>query len=615
MRRPHVGAHLNMTDFTFRRSVEEARWIESSILKSRLISIGVAAIMFVVLPWHYSRWLQVAIIVTWLAQGIIAANIVSRATRVDQIRWAGVSLLALDMLVLMVPVVLYLPTLPEVWIAILVPLMWGGVREQIAGAAGVAIVGTILLAAAFAFHLMAPAGEPQLGRFIFDVGIIWLTVLAVRHFVWGVALRSETLATQQEKLEKALRAQEEMRTRADVQASTLKKVTELAVSLLRERQLNALLDRMLDVTMQSFGFRAGAILIAERERESYLYTAVRGYPPQTEAELRQRRVPFALSDLKMDKRFAIRPSVYYAPVERQTWYTEPGYCYNADLVNQRRSAAGAWHEADTLIFALRSSSGEVIGLLIPDAPADGKIPSDETIDNIALFARLAAAAIENVHIVATEKSRANTLSEQNIEIKRLYSNVEALAEERRLQADRLARILDLTAAIFRERSLKTMLRRILQVATETFGFSAGTILLRDPHRNVYVRHAAVGYPDGVEGVELSPEEVQRDMTPATKVRGTFYYVPMELHHEGGVTRHPDRLELPRIQPGDWHENDLLLFPIFDSAGMMIGLLSPDDPKDHRVPRDETIRTIEVFAQLAGIAVESARLRAAANIPA
>lgn len=604
-----------MTNATFRRSVEEARWIESSILKSRLLTIGVAAIAFAVLPWHYSRWLQVGILIVWLAQGIVAATVVSRATRVDQIRVAGAALLVLDTLVLTVPVVLYLPTLPEVWIGFLVPLIWGGVRERILGAAGVAAVGTVVLSAALYSHWMAPAGEPQLGRYVFDVAILWLCVLAISHFVRGVTFRSEALATQQERLETALRSQEEMRTRADVQASTLKKVTELAVSLLRERQLNALLDRMLDVTIQSFGFRAGAILIAERESESYVYTAIRGYHQNGHQELEQRRVPFALTELKMDKRFAIRPSVYYAPVERQTWYTEPSYCYSPDAVNMRRTEPGAWHEADTLIFALRSSSGEVIGLLIPDAPADGKVPSDETIDNIALFARLAAAAIENVHIVTTEKSRANTLSEQNLEMKRLYSNVEALAEERRLQADRLARILELSAAIFRERDLKTMLRRILQVATDTFGFSAGTILLRDPHRNVYVRHAAVGYPEGVEGVDVSAEEVNRDVSPATRVRDTFYYVPMELHHEGGVTRHPDRLALPRIQPGDWHENDLLLFPIFDSAGSMIGLLSPDDPKDHRVPRDETIRTIEVFAQLAGIAVESARLRSAADVPA
>ena len=72
--------------------------------------------------------------------------------------------------------------------------------------------------------------------------------------------------------------------------------------------------------------------------------------------------------------------------------------------------------------------------------------------------------------------------------------------------------------------------------------------------------------------------------------------------------------LPRIQPGDWHELDLLLFPILNSRGEMIGILSPDDPKTHLVPDDETVRTIEVFAQLAGLAVETARMREPARQP-
>ena len=606
-----------MSESTFRTPVDEARWLESSVLKSRLLTIGVGALAFGLLPWPYSRWLQVAIVAIWLAQGIVAATFVRRATTAEQVIWTGRVLLALDTFVLTVPVLLYLPRLPEIWIAMLIPIMWGGVRERLGGATVVAAFSTVLLLAAFAFHLVPPSGEPQLGRLVFDVSIIWLTVLAIRQLVRAVTLRNAALAAQREKLETAYGAQADMRARADNQAATLKKVTELAVSLLRERQLDALLDRMLDVTMQSFGFRAGAILVAERETESYTYSVVRGYPQRVEDLLRKRRIPFALADLKTDKRFAIRPSVYYAPAERQTWYTDPEICFHPDQVDQRRLGTGSWHEADTLTFALCSSSGEVIGLLIPDAPIDGKVPSDETIDNIALFARLAAAAIENVHIVATEKSRANTLSEQNVEMKRLYANVEALAEERRLQADRLARILELTAAIFRERDLKAMLQRILKVAIDTFGFSAGTILVRDRARDVYVRQAAVGYPSGVEGGQVSSAEMLADMTPVTRVRETFYYVPMELHHSGGVSRHPDRLELPRIQPGDWHENDLLIFPIFDSGGELIGVLSPDDPKDRRVPRDETIRTIEVFAQLAGMAMESARLRAASrtDVPA
>ncbi|HLW38181.1 MAG TPA: GAF domain-containing protein [Candidatus Eremiobacteraceae bacterium] len=604
-----------VTEGIFRTPVDEARWLESSILKSRLLSIGASALLFLALPWPYARWLQGAIVLAWLTQGIIAAHFVRRAQTVSQIRWSGRILLALDAVVLGAVVFLYMPLLPDAWISMLVIIMWAGVRERLAGAACVAALTSGLLVLCYLYHPPEASPEPLASRLFFDLSMIWLCVLAVRLLVRGVALRSEALASQREKLEKAAAVQVEMRMHSDKQAATIKKVTELAVSLLRERQLDALLDRMLDVTLQSFGFRAGAILVAEREREAYVYRALRGYPPLAEGLLRKRQVPFALAELKLDKRFAIRPSVYYAPIERQTWYTDPEMCYRADLVNQRRTEPTAWHEADCLIFTLLSSSGEVIGMLVPDVPLDGRIPTAETVDNIALFARLAAAAIENVHIVASEKSRANSLSEQNAEIRRLYANVEALAEERRLQADRLARILELTAAIFRERDLKIMLRRILKVAVETFGFSAGTILLRDPATRQYVRHAAVGYPTDVEGVVMSEDDVRADMTPATRVRDTFYYVPMELHHEGGVTRHPDRLTLPRIQPGDWHENDLLLFPIFDSAGMLIGVLSPDDPKDRRIPSDETIRTIEVFAQLAGIAVESAGLRAVSDIPA
>jgi hypothetical protein len=87
---------------------------------------------------------------------------------------------------------------------------------------------------------------------------------------------------------------------------------------------------------------------------------------------------------------------------------------------------------------------------------------------------------------------------------------------------------------------------------------------------------------------------------------------MELHIAGGVTRNPQLSRLPRSGPGQWHEDDLLVFPFFDSNGTLIGVLSPDEPSDRLVPDDETVRTIEVFAQLASVAVEGARLREAAG---
>ena len=108
--------------------------------------------------------------------------------------------------------------------------------------------------------------------------------------------------------------------------------------------------------------------------------------------------------------------------------------------------------------------------------------------------------------------------------------------------------------------------------------------------------------------------MRRMMSARGKYRDTYYYVPMELNVGGGITRNEDLVVLPRIQPGDWHELDLLLFPILNSRGEMIGILSPDDPKNHLVPDDETVRTIEVFAQLAGLAVETARMRESVHQP-
>jgi transcriptional regulator with GAF, ATPase, and Fis domain len=203
-------------------------------------------------------------------------------------------------------------------------------------------------------------------------------------------------------------------------------------------------------------------------------------------------------------------------------------------------------------------------------------------DNVASFARLAAAAIENVYIGSVEPHR---------EV-----------------AERVARILDLTAAIFVERDLDRLLHRILSAVLDSFSFNAGTILLREAGRDAYVRRAALGFPREVEGKEVSGADLREMMNERTRVRDTFYYAPMELNVAGGVTRDPNRAILPRVESGQWHENDILLFPIFNSSQELIGVLTPDDPKDRRVPAYETIQALEVFARIAGLAIETALIR-------
>ncbi|HEY7982209.1 MAG TPA: GAF domain-containing protein [Candidatus Eremiobacteraceae bacterium] len=587
--------------------LEETRVIELGMLRGRFVAAAIASLLILFLPWPGSALLRPVPVVLWFVFGVLAYRATMTATSIGRIRLASQLLVSYDVASALVLIYLYWSTVPAAWAGMLTIIVYAATREREIGAALTGVMATLMLFTGYIFHHTGTFGDVEAYNLIASVAYTWITVLMTTMLVRATIARTDMLVAKQSTLETAVASEGAKRADYEAQADTLRRVVELAVTLLRERELNALLDRVLAVTLRTFGFHCGAILVAQREREAYEYRTVSGYPELVAKRLLGREVSFAQVEIKLDRRFLIAPSVYYAPIERHTWHTDPDLCFNPEKATSQRTAPGAWHAADTIAVALTSSSGEVIGLLCPDEPEDGLVPSAATMRNVALFARLAAAAIENVHVFSHEQHRA-------LALERRSTDAEALAEQRRRQADRLARILDVTAAIFSERDLDTMLRRILTVTLDTFGFSAGSIHTLEADRNMFVRRAALGYPGQVVGKETSADDMRRMMSARGKYRDTYYYVPMELNVGGGITRNEDLVVLPRIQPGDWHELDLLLFPILNSRGEMIGILSPDDPKNHLVPDDETVRTIEVFAQLAGLAVETARMRESVRQP-
>ena len=592
-------------------SLDVLRKAEAGVLRVRIITLFIAMAVAVNLPNSTPWWVRPGAFAVAFLAGLVASVINGRAKDVRTIRWTARAVLVIDFIALASLVLAYESLYPATWVGLVVFTAIAAARERYVGALATGFAGTVVILISNILHI-APQSNSIYTGLLFQVAVLWLNALNVSLLVREIDERNAALVRRGQELAKAAMVEEAMLAETRAQAATLRKVVELSVTLMRERELATLLDRILEATIKAFGFRAGSILVADRDREAYQYKAVRGYSADVAMLLRHREVAFAQVDLKMDKRFQVRPSVFYAPVEQQTWFTDPALVLDRAHLGEARNDPEEWNEADTLIFQLHSSSGDVIGLLVPDAPSDGRVPLLDTLDSVALFAHLAAAAIENIHLFTTEQRRAEELTETNREIQRLYREAETAAETRRKQAIRLSSILDLTAAIFKERDLDRVLTRILEVALGQFNFAAGTIVLRDPTRNVFVRRAAIGYPDSVVGQEISEAEMQQTMTPRARVRDTYYYAPMELHIAGGVTRNPQLSRLPRGGPGQWHEDDLLVFPFFDSHGTLIGVLSPDEPSDRLVPDDETVRTIEVFAQLASVAVEGARLREAAG---
>jgi len=567
-----------MQDASVSAGTDEQRSLMSGWLLARFISLVAGTVLIIILHWPYPNWLKAVAIGAFVVQGALAARWLQAASTAAQVRTVSRTLLVFDLIVSAALIYLFLPVYHDVWAFFLLLVMFGAIQDRKGAAIPTAIVsaGVVVISYFWPAYPSTPTVSPV--DIAIDVVVIGLVATCVDVMYRSIVTQSASVAALREIADE----QTTQRAASDQQAAQMRKLVELANTLMRERELGPLLDRILDATLKTFGFRCGAILTAERDRQVFAYRAVVGYPPEQLRRLAVREVPFAQTSIKMDPRFSVRPSAYYAPVERQSWHTDPGSCYRPEAVMVSRERKGAWHEADVLIFTLASSTGEIIGLLCPDSPIDGLVPSAETLGNVAIFARLAASAIENVHVRSTEPLR---------EV-----------------AERVAKILDLTAAIFVERDLDALLHRILTAMLESFNFNAGTILLRERGRDAYIRRAVVGFPREVVGKEVSGADLREMMNERTRVRDTFYYAPMELNVSGGVTRDPSRAILPRVETGQWHENDILLFPIFDSNNEMIGVLTPDDPKDRRVPAYEVIQALEVFARIAGLAIETTLVR-------
>ncbi|HXW77118.1 MAG TPA: hypothetical protein VEJ20_06895, partial [Candidatus Eremiobacteraceae bacterium] len=526
-----------MQDSTSLLTSIQQRSMLSGVLLARFWFIVLGAAIIVILPWPHPTWIKILAIALWLVQGAVAARALRHAQSDESVRRVSRALLVVDTAVCALVAYLYMPLYHDAWAFLIVLIVFGSTQDRRAAAIGTGIATAAVILADYYIPASKPVFPFRPSELTIDLAVVVMMSAGISIVYRAVASRSIALAQQGVQMQQLEQAQSALRTASEAQTQRIKRVIELAVTLMRERELGPLLDRILEATMQEFGFRCGAIMTAERDREVYAYRSVQGYPAEQTRRLMVRQVPFAQIALKLDPHFLVRPSAYYAPVERQSWHTDPLTCYRPEAALLPRERRGTWHEADTLAFTLTSSTGEIIGILCPDSPVDGLVPSDDVIDNIALFARLAAAAIENVYHGSMEPHR-------------------ELAEQ-------VAHTLDLTAAIFTERDLNALLHRILSSACESFGFNAGTILLREAGRDAYVRRAAVGYTGDVEGAEVSGASVREMMSERARVRDTFYYTPMEMNVSGGITRDPNRAILPRVESGQWHENDLLLFPIFD----------------------------------------------------
>ena len=176
----------------------------------------------------------------------------------------------------------------------------------------------------------------------------------------------------------------------------------------------------------------------------------------------------------------------------------------------------------------------------------------------------------------------------------------------------LQRLLGITYEILHASEISPALESIARAVVELFGFKYVTIVAADAPGGELYRRVLLGFPENIIRERLG-EYIDRaavmEILPAeSEVLPYCFYNPAEreIYWKQSIYTGYRPLNEPRMSPDAWHERDTLTLVLPDRDGNMLGYLSADAPLDGKVPSIETLRRMQLFTNLAGLALANSR---------
>lgn len=244
-------------------------------------------------------------------------------------------------------------------------------------------------------------------------------------------------------------------------------------------------------------------------------------------------------------------------------------------------APDAWRPQDALMLPLRSSGGQLLGILSADEPASGRRPSDGELEVLGAIVAHASVAVEHA---------------------------QAAAEARRHRAA-IEHLLRVSSQLTGRGSAGEVLEAVCAAIRDALGFQKVLVALTDGlgDRRL-VPWATVGW---------SEEELEQ--LPAVPVEAILPLLDPAHDREGCalLEREPAHALVPERMRGMYSSvmngsgplawrNHWLLVGLHDRDGVVNGIIWVDDPADRLLPTTERLQALRALANQAISAVESAR---------
>jgi len=166
-----------------------------------------------------------------------------------------------------------------------------------------------------------------------------------------------------------------------------------------------------------------------------------------------------------------------------------------------------------------------------------------------------------------------------------------------------------TALVRDEADLQEVLEDVCETIAELLGYRAVVVNVYRPAFDDMLTSAAVGSEDSVKELvgKSSPRSTWVPLLDARFERRGAFFVPGGEFDWDGLGVHS---YVPRIAPSDdpaaWSAEDALFVPLRDPKGLLIGVVSVDEPVTGRRPSDEEIDALVAISSHAALALRMAQ---------
>jgi diguanylate cyclase (GGDEF)-like protein len=349
--------------------------------------------------------------------------------------------------------------------------------------------------------------------------------------------------------------------------SALRGLVDVARLVRRGPALDELLQRLAEILSASLGFATVAVNLYRPADDEFAVTTIVG-PEEAMVLLGSRSSARRWTELILDPAFE-RDGVFFVPEGTLDWDASDGEVYVPPARDPDDASDARWRPEDALFAPMRSSTGELLGVLSVDDPASGRRPDAVTLQVLAAAGTHAGLGIEQ-----------------------RQSELRAAA-----QAASLERLLTVVARMADTLDADVALDMVCAAVRDAFGFGDVVVALCEDAESFTAAAAAP--------FTLARERLEQLLDAGTRVAGVTLLEPEDARRLWPV-------DLPEhangTGPTAWRGH-LVLVPLRDARGGLIGVLRTAEPADRLIPDHDRLAALYMFGVQAAATLDTAVQRA------